>query len=232
MKTGQAGNSGAAATWKIFVLCAVSAVLNIFSNHLVNGITRLPLYLDTVFTAAMCFTAGLLPGIITGIFLPVLLIPVNYLFLYNLPLETIWPAYFFLVCALGEIIIICFFYKKIKPIEREFLANLEGKKPLLQSFVLIATQLLVLAALDCVIISILGGITGYTIGLFSMSRPLYPEDTFLLGLIRNNVPQLASEILSRIPINVVDRFIVIFGGYGFSLFYRKWLKTQSTAAPL
>ena len=232
MKAGQAGSSGIITHWKIFILCVVSAVLNIFVNHLVNGFTRLPLYLDTVFTAAMCFTAGLLPAIITGIFFPVLLLPVNYLFLYNLPLETVWSAYFFLICALGEIVIICFFYKKIKPIENEFLANLEGKKPLLQSFTLIATQLLVLTALDCIIVSILGGITGYTIGLFSMPRPLYPEDTFLLGLIRNNVPQLASEILSRIPINIVDRFIVIFGGYGISLFYRKLLKTQSSEAHL
>jgi hypothetical protein len=50
---------------------------------------------------------------------------------------------------------------------------------------------------------------------------LYPEDTFKLGLIRNNMPVLAAAILSRIPINIVDRFIGIFCGYGISLLYRR-----------
>jgi hypothetical protein len=39
--------------------------------------------------------------------------------------------------------------------------------------------------------------------------------------LRNNVPVLASAILSRIPINIVDRFIAVFGGYGISLVFRK-----------
>jgi len=32
---------------------------------------------------------------------------------------------------------------------------------------------------------------------------------------------LAAAVLSRIPINIVDRFIAIFGGYGISLVLRK-----------
>jgi len=32
---------------------------------------------------------------------------------------------------------------------------------------------------------------------------------------------LAAAMLSRIPINIVDRFIAIFGGYGISIVYRK-----------
>jgi hypothetical protein len=36
------------------------------------------------------------------------------------------------------------------------------------------------------------------------------------------MPVLAAAVLSRIPINIVDRFIVVFGGYGISLLYRKW----------
>jgi hypothetical protein len=46
---------------------------------------------------------------------------------------------------------------------------------------------------------------------------------FCAGLLRNNVPFLPTAILSRIPINIADRFIVIFDGYGISLFFRKWL---------
>jgi energy-coupling factor transport system substrate-specific component len=38
------------------------------------------------------------------------------------------------------------------------------------------------------------------------------------------MPLLPTTILSHIPINIIDRFIVIFGGFGISLLYRKWLK--------
>jgi len=216
---------------KIFILCVVSVIGNILLNYLVNGITRLPLYLDTVFTAAMCFTAGIIPGVITGILLPAALVPLKYKFLFNYPLETSWPVYFFFICALGEIILICLFFKKIKPRENEFLKNLSEKKTFFQSFIPLATQLLFLAAITCVLMSFLGGIVGYTVGLLSMPRSLYPEDTFLLSLLRNDVPHLASEILSRIPINTVDRFIVIFGGYGISLLYKKWLGMKPKQIP-
>jgi len=219
-------HGGKIPVFKILLLCVVSVAGNVLLNYLVNGVTRLPLYLDTVFTAAICFTAGFIPGIITGILIPALLVPFKYIFLFNYPLETSWPVYFFFICALGEIILICLFYKKIKPVENEFLKNLSEKKPFSQSFIPLATQLLFLAAIACVLISILGGIVGYTVGLLSMPRSLYPEDTFLLSLLRNDVPHLASEILSRIPINTVDRFIVIFGGYGISLLFKKWLAAK------
>jgi hypothetical protein len=44
--------------------------------------------------------------------------------------------------------------------------------------------------------------------------------------LRNNMPLLATAVLSRIPINIVDRFIAIFGGYGVSLLFRKWIKDK------
>jgi len=213
--------------WKIFIICALSALLNILLSYLVNGIFRLPLYLDTVFTAAVCFSAGLIPGIITGIVFPAVLIPFKYIYMHNYPLETSWPVYFFLICALCEIILICVFHKRIKPVEAAVLNDHAGRKTFFQVLIFMATQLLVLAALDCIIVSVLGGIIGYTVGLLSLPRSLYPEDTFLLGLLRNNVHELVSAVLSRIPINVVDRFIVVFAGYGISLLYRKRLKSYN-----
>jgi len=40
----------------------------------------------------------------------------------------------------------------------------------------------------------------------------------------NNLPTLAVNILSRILINIVDRFIVIFGGYFISRVLVKFSK--------
>jgi hypothetical protein len=91
----------------------------------------------------------------------------------------------------------------------------------LNSFTGIGALLLVLAMLDCVVMSITGGIIDYILIVFSTPRTFSPEDSFKLGLLQNNVPLLATAILSRIPINIFDRIIVLFGGYGISLLYRK-----------
>jgi len=74
--------------------------------------------------------------------------------------------------------------------------------------------------------SIAGGIIDYILTCFSAPRTFYPEDSFKIGLLRNNIPIFVSAILSRVPINIVDRFFVIYGGYGVSLLYRKWLKRE------
>ncbi len=82
---------------------------------------------------------------------------------------------------------------------------------------------MLIVAFDCIVVSVTGGIIDFFFTLFSAPKAFYPEDSFKLGLLRNNVPLLASTILSRIPINIVDRFFIIFGGYGVSLLYRKIL---------
>jgi hypothetical protein len=86
-----------------------------------------------------------------------------------------------------------------------------------------AAPLMALAALDCIVVSIVGGVIDFILNrLLAVPRAFYPEDIFKLGLIRNNMPALAAAILSRIPINIVDRFIVVFGGCGISLLCRAW----------
>jgi len=202
---------------KIAVLCAVSAIGNALGTYL-HTTMGIPLYIDTIFNAAMCFCAGLAAGIITG----TLLFSIVNFWVYRLFLEpsvelglfgNIW-----IICIVVEILLVWFFYKKMKKREAVFFEN-----PCLHTFIGVAAQLLVLAVIDCVVISVTGGIIDYVLSALSMPRTFSPEDNFKLGLLRNNVPLLATAVLSRIPINIVDRFIVIFGGYGISLLYRKWL---------
>jgi len=51
---------------KIIILCLVSAFANAAVSYIISGLLNVPLYVDTIFTAAMCFTAGMFSGIITG----------------------------------------------------------------------------------------------------------------------------------------------------------------------
>jgi hypothetical protein len=203
--------------WKILLCCLVSALGNIAFSALSGGVLKLSLYLDTVFTVAAAFAFGLWPGVLSG----ALLYPVVGGILNNAVFNTGTNAFgtgnVFILCTLAEILLVCFFRAKIRAGQSLFLAE-----PSLSSFIGIASRLMVLVALDCILISIVGGIIDFVLySLLSVPRGGYPEDIFKLGLYRNNVPVLAVAILSRIPINIVDRFIAIFAGYGISLLYRK-----------
>ena len=175
--------------------------------------------MDTVFTAAVCFSLGLWPGLFTGVILAFANAYVRHIIILGESYQSFIAGRIFLLCTLAEVIVICFFYIRwIQSREKTFI-----EKPSLHSFFGIAPFLLTLAALACIVVSLTGGIIGYTVSQLALPRPEWPEDTFMLGLLRNDVPLLASAILSRIPINIVDRFFVVFGGYGIALLYRKWL---------
>jgi energy-coupling factor transport system substrate-specific component len=209
---------------KIIVLCAVSAVCNAALSHFVINVARLPLYQDTVFTVAMCFTAGLFAGFLTGAFS---CFCISFVYIYILGISLPKVGYLFYICVIVEVLLVCFFHSKLKKREEVFL-----QKPSLQSFIYVAPLLLGLAALDCIAVSITGGIIDFALTIHQVPRSISPEDTFKLGLLQNNMPLLATAVLSRIPINIVDRFIAIFGGYGVSLLYRKWIKNiRHSASP-
>ena len=211
---------------KIIILCLVSAFANAAVSYIISGLLNVPLYVDTIFTAAMCFTAGMFSGIITGAFLSPLFFFLVYKLILNVPLEVALLRNIFIICILAEVFLVCYFYKKIKIREAVFLEKLTSKQDLQFAFIPVAVQLLLLVVLDCIVISVLGGITEYIVNQFSVPWKFSPSDIFKLGLLRYNAPVLAASILSQIPINIVDRFIVIFGGYGISLVFRKWLSVK------
>jgi hypothetical protein len=209
-----------ASIWKIALLCLVSGLLNTLISYFINGVCGLPLYFDTLFTAAVCFSAGLVPALITAVLLPVFT-TFEYIYLMNLEIETAWWTYLFVLCVIFDVLLIFSFRNKIKPLDSSF-----RKSPSLYVFIGLSPLLMLIVALDCVGVSVRGGIIDFFLTLHKAPKAFYPEDTFKLGLLRNNVPLLASAILSRIPINIVDRFFVIFGGYGVSLLYRKIINNE------
>jgi len=206
--------------WKIIILCAISAFCNAGLSYLLNTLLKVPLYADTIFTVAMCFTAGALAGTLTGAVFSPLAFFLFCKYLLGLPYETSWVRNVFTICVLAEVALVCFYHAKIKSREESFLQG-GNHPPSLHSFTGVATHLLVLVALDCIVVSICGGTIDFILGKLSAPLAYSPEDTFELGLLHNNVPVFATAVLSRIPINIVDRFIAIFGGYGISLVFRK-----------
>jgi hypothetical protein len=203
-------------TWKLLLICVGSAFANVAASALANGVLMAPLYLDTVFTIAVTFGFGLLPGLVTC----VVFYPVQnalYNFFLNIDADGA-TGNLFVLCAVSEILVVHLFCVK----NRAQLSSFRNE-PSLSSFVSMAAPFMGLVALDCIIISIVGGVIDFILNnTQAIQTGFYPEDLFKLGLIRNNMPFLVAAILSRIPINIVDRFIGVFGGYGISLLYRRW----------
>jgi len=206
------------AIWKIALLCLVSGLLNTLLCYFITGVCGLPLYLDTLFTAAVYFSVGLFPALITAVLL-LLFNTLEYIWLMNVEIKTVWWLYLFVLCVIFEVLLIFFFRNKLKPLDAAF-----RKNPSLYAFINLAPLLMLIAVLDCIVVSVTGGIIDYILTLLSAPKAFYPEDSFKIGLLRNNAPLLTASILSRVPINIVDRFFVIFGGYGVSLLYRKFLR--------
>ena len=197
---------------KIILLCISAAGANICLNILFIDVLKIPLFVDTVFTAAICFLAGLGPGLITALLAQI----ANFIHK-----GSIVP---FALCSFAEVLLICF----LAPVFMQ--KHDSGKGPVksrlhtarqereIASMVNIFAGLLLLYIVTCIAISILGGLIDFFYhDLMSYYKSYFSaEDAFKIGLLRSGIPALAMNILSRIPVNIVDRFIVIFGGYFFS----------------
>jgi hypothetical protein len=200
---------------KLSLVCLLAAAANFLLNGLVTGILKVPLFLDTLFTVAVTFAAGLLPGIVTAI-LSTIIVGLRY--------ETTF-TYFFVLCSIAEVFLVWAFCRRTATHRSN---DVPVSRVPTYTAINTAASLLLLALVDCVLISIIGGLIDYTIFVL-MSLPrntFFPEDVFKIGLLRNDVPLLWANILSRFPINLVDRIVVIAGGYGVSLLLHGFAKQK------
>jgi len=183
----------------IIILTALSitaALLNIILSGLVMNFLRFPLFLDTVFTAAIAFAFGIIPGIFTA-FLTWFLLGIYY-----------GGFSFYVLCSIAEVLIIC----ALKPPAPD-IPNFASKEKIAASYTALVSKLFLLYVLCAVTISLIGGVVDYITHLFVERNYYSVDDLFKPGLFMNNLPVLAVNILSRIPVNIVDRFIVILAGY-------------------
>ncbi|WP_010263772.1 hypothetical protein [Treponema primitia] len=180
---------------KLTLLCFLAVTANFFLNILTGRGFRLSLFLDTVFSVALTFATGLVPGIAASILSAIIINTHDHAPLFN---------YFFVLCSIVEVILVWMYCRRLSKPREPFISTV--------------ASLLLLYLTTCVVISVLGGLIDYCIfAVASRAKDSFsPEDIFKLGLLRNNVPVLWSDIFSRIPINLIDRFVVIFGGYGVS----------------
>jgi len=226
-----------------FIFCIAGALLNMIVYRVFISIMGLPLYLDTIFTITVTLAYGPLWGVLTGA-----LTNVHSFTVYG------WEYYLFALCNVAAALITWLFIR-LFPLELNLSINAAtasnaplasaghpaftaklyqvGSRRLSVRLSAVMDRLIILTLLSfalCLAISILGGCISVFIGFYKASvNPVESVNPAAVPtMFHNNIPILLNEILSRIPINIIDRLISVFAAFGVALGIRCLLKTGDT----
>ena len=205
--------------------------MNVILNKIIaSGGLGLPLYLDTVFTITVTFTGGLFWGCLTGILTNAVGHTLNFWG---------WEGYLFALCSILTAVI-TWKFAKLFPGELPFINNKSifsnssyNKSRYLDNIINRVFVLTLLSLTLCFAISILGGLISIFIQ-FLRTPSFNAVDAAVLNPASqpadyyNILPLFLREIISRIPINIIDRFISVYVGFGVAYAIGK-LKTQTDA---
>jgi hypothetical protein len=194
-------------------LCAAGAAINCFFNVSIKQIAGISLFLDTVMTMALTFYGGMFWGLVTGFLSNVI---VSSLWFYG------WSYYLFSLCNIAVALVTALF---IRWFPRELgilpLMGSAVKTKRMEEVIERGVVLILLAMALCVVISVMGGLIALVVRIFHPGEPgtIDPEIPFRAALIRRNFPSFAVEIGARILINIPDRLISSFAGYGIAYLF-------------
>jgi len=198
----------------VFV-CLAGVALNTVISRFFHNFLGIPLYLDTAFTMTATFYGGLVWGVLTGA-------------MTNLLHHSIYffgfPPYLYTLCNVAVAIVTAQFIRWF-PSELDLGALEKPTHQKLKMQVLIETViiLVILSFALCIVISILGGLFATIIDFLQPAAPVTTaaEMDFKTALIRKGLPIVIVEIGSRIPVNLLDRLVSSFLGYGVALLFSK-----------
>jgi len=152
-------------------------------------IPHLPLFMDTIFTVTVTLTGGLVAGLLTGFFSNILL-AVARAFLGFDDLHHLAYA----LCNMASALVVYLYTRNRK----------EGLKPF---------DIILLSILVCLGNSIPGAL----ISTFLYNNwDLFASDYLYVDLLTQGIKGLPASILSRIPMNLADKFIAVIVGYGIA----------------
>ncbi len=203
----------------LFVSIA-GALLNMLIQYFSRGRLGIPLFLDTVLTMTVTFYGGVFWGALTGTLTNLI---EQSIFFYG------WLPYLYAFCNIAVALVTALFIRWF-PQElginssagnsEKPLSNNQGKSLWLQDLMGRAIVLVLLSFALCLVISVLGGFFAVIIEHFNSSLiadPVSPELNFRLALVRRHLPAIIVSIGSRIPMNLLDRMISSFTGYGLAV---------------
>jgi len=204
-------------------LCLAGTLLNIAVSRL-GFLAGIPLYLDTVFTISVTLIGGFFCGAVCGLLTN---------FVYHTLWGYGWEGYLFAVCNIATAFITWLFIR-IFPGELDLFskqpvksAGINVKSSLIGTIMDRVIVLIIFSFALCLGMSFLGGFIATFIITLDVSYRMSGSGIaaiFSTTMFNLNTPLIVSEIVSRIPVNIMDRLLSSFGGYGAALVIRKLMK--------
>ena len=201
-------------------LCTSGSVINVILNIFASQFMFLPLYMDTIFTISITFLAGPVWGCFTGLLTNLIGHTYNF-----------WgfESYLFALCNIATALITWMFCRifpdklTYRHISADYASFASAKSRYLDEIMSKAFALTLLSFTLCFAISILGGLITFFIELIRSSAENNPvtNPASVPTMFYSDMPFLAKEIMSRIPINIIDRLISAFLGFGIGLIISK-----------
>ena len=180
---------------KIILICAAALILNLLSVFVFRIVLHLPLFMDTIFTVAVTFWCGLVPGLAVSVVFNLLYPFVIHFLLGN---ELVLSPMLYAFCGAGIILTTW----AIGHNKENFKISVS------------------ITALYLALISILSSLCTTFIG--SIFDTLRWQDSDFSLFLRPFAEAFADQrfslwvscILAQIPISITDRTITTFAGYG------------------
>ena len=191
----------------LIIVAIAGAALNLIVHFGTRYAMGIPLFLDTIFTITVTLYAGLLAGILTG-------------FLTNLGMTlmmfTGWGYLLYALCNILSALITAYLVRLFP--EELSITPTSGRRPYpgaLSVFIERIAALFFLSIVMCFAVSLLGGLIAVLLeAVYGPDVWGGAELTLRLELVRQKIPAVLTSVLSRIPINIVDRLISVFAGFG------------------
>ena len=184
----------------IYLTALVAGVLDFAVATLFQTVLHVPLFFDTTFLMAVLFLYGPLPALFSYV-INVICGCLKLVILYG---KNDY-VYLFTLSALTIILVTWLFVRKKE--------NLKKGVNITFLYILSAA---VCAALAC---SVVSGIISYF--TFSLNVESGPFDKIIFAFSGDQMGVLASCIVGRIPITILDRIITTFAGFGISVAWSK-----------
>jgi hypothetical protein len=199
------------------ILCLLGAFINSALSYAVLYYFRLPLFCDTIMTVAVTFCAGLVPGVITGALTNIIMHRIFFLFASS-------GDYLFALCSIAIALVTALFMRFFPDIALNSDVKLEGggdRKTLVRErrirrILDSCIALFILSIAQTLTASVAGGLIAALVTV----DPAGPEMRLQYALFQSGYPAAAVEILSRIPVNMIDRPLSVFAGFGLAVLVR------------
>lgn len=180
----------------LFLLCIIFGIADYYMCDLVVYVLKFPIFCDMIFCMAMTFFAGPIWGILVVIFDHLFDMALSHVFV----IEQLYTISAIIGC------VVAWLYKKFCIKDSD-------------SVLITVAQFLLFILILTIVMSITGGIISRIVASIRADGSEYTYQTEFLKLIFGGKLMLPwlDAILLRLPVNLADRLITVFAGWGIYL---------------